>query len=112
MPVRATPLRQATFITAAAVLALGGTCAHAQQDGANAITGSKIIEVQDLGADVEVDGVLNEEVWARAARVDDFHQMNPVDFRIASRAVSMSTFFSDAETVPCTLLLARMFKSP
>ncbi len=39
-------------------------------------------------------------------------ETKPVDFRIAFKALSMSTPLSVAETFPSTLLLARMFRLP
>ncbi|MGV3592874.1 MAG: carbohydrate binding family 9 domain-containing protein, partial [Gammaproteobacteria bacterium] len=78
----------------ALLLALLGSSALAQQDNANAVTGSKVIQVEDLAADVDVDGVLSEEVWARAALVSDFHQMNPVEYGEPTQRTEVRVFYT------------------
>ena len=40
-------------------------------------------------ARVEIDGVLDEEAWGRAARLTDFSQYSPVDGRAADDATEV-----------------------
>jgi hypothetical protein len=77
------------------LVALLGTSAAAQQDNVNGVTGSKIIQVQNLDARVDVDGVLSEEVWARAAVVADFHQMNPVEYGTPTQRTEVRVFYTE-----------------
>ena len=107
MSVSAIPARRLFVPFIALCIGLFGSSAHAQQDNADAVTGSKIIELTNLNADVDVDGVLNEAAWARAALVSDFHQMNPVEYGEPSQRTEVRVFY----TQNALYIGARMFES-
>ncbi len=96
--------------------ALSGSSAQAQQaspspsasqENANGVTGGKIIELTNFDADIDVDGVLDEETWARAAVVDDFHQMNPVEYGTPSQRTEVRVFY----TANALYVGARMYET-
>ena len=41
---------------------------------------NKIVEIVQVTAPPEIDGVLDEEIWANAAMVSDLHQMDPIEY--------------------------------
>lgn len=61
-------------------LALLACAPLAAQDLAVDIGSEKSVRIQRVNAAPLIDGVLDEEVWLRAPIVDDFHQINPVEF--------------------------------
>ncbi len=71
------------------------TPALSQQENSNGITGGKIIQLTNFTTAPEVDGVLDEAVWARAALVSDFHQMNPVEYGEPSQRTEIRVFYSE-----------------
>jgi hypothetical protein len=79
----------------------------AQQDNVNGVTGGKTIQVSGFDADPEVDGLLNEEVWSRAAIVDDFHQMNPVEYGAPTQRTEVRVFYTE----DALYIGARMFET-
>jgi len=67
----------------------------AQAEAPDGVTGGKIIEVTSYDADPDIDGVLDEDIWARAALVTDFHQMNPVEYGTPSQRTEVRVFYTD-----------------
>ena len=52
------------------------------------------VQIPRLEGPVEVDGVLDEEAWAGAARLTDFSQYSPVDGRPAGQPTEVLVFYS------------------
>jgi hypothetical protein len=77
------------------------------QENANGVTGGKIIQLSAFDADVDVDGRLDEAAWARAALVDDFHQMNPVEYGTPSQRTEVRVFYTE----DALYIGARMYES-
>ena len=46
----------------------------------NATTGSKQVTMVQATDAPRIDGLLDEDLWQRAAVISDFHQMNPVEY--------------------------------
>jgi hypothetical protein len=69
--------------------------ANAQQAAVQGLTGGKTVALSSFDADPEIDGILDEEVWARAALVDDFHQMNPVEYGAPSQRTEVRIFYTE-----------------
>lgn len=76
-------------------VALAGSPAYAQQENANGVTGGKILRIENLNSTPDVDGVLDEAVWARAAVVEDFHQMTPVEYGVPSQRTEVRVFYTE-----------------
>ena len=45
---------------------------------------NKIVEMVQAAAPPEIDGVLDEDIWASAAMVSDLHQMDPIEYSVPS----------------------------
>lgn len=52
------------------------------------------VTIPRIEATVTVDGLLDEPVWAQAARLDGFHQYRPVDGRMAEQETIVLVWFS------------------
>ena len=52
------------------------------------------VTIPRIEATVTVDGLLDEPVWAQAARLDGFHQYRPVDGRMAEEETIVLVWFS------------------
>jgi hypothetical protein len=52
------------------------------------------VAVPRIEAELRVDGVLDEEAWSRAARLNGFHQYQPVDGRPAEEATEVLVFYT------------------
>jgi len=50
-----------------------------EQTISNSNFGRKQIEIPRTTLSPEIDGILDDEIWAQAAVITDFHQLNPVD---------------------------------
>jgi hypothetical protein len=61
---------------------------HADTDTAPAVT------VPRIEAELAVDGVLDEAAWEQAARLDGFHQYQPVDGRPAQERTEVRVFYT------------------
>jgi hypothetical protein len=53
-----------------------------------------VVTIPRIDAAVSVDGVLDEPVWAQAARLDGFHQYRPVDGRGAEEETTILVWYS------------------
>lgn len=62
---------------------------------AGGVTGGKVINITNLQSDPDIDGILDEEVWQRAALVDDFHQMNPTEYAEPTQRTEVRMFYTD-----------------
>jgi len=71
------------------------------------ITGGKSFSVPSLSDnDIRIDGLLDDEVWARAALVNDFHQMVPFEYASPSQRTEVRVFYSS----DAIYIGARMFE--
>ncbi len=52
------------------------------------------VTIPRIDAAVTIDGVLDEPVWAKAARLDGFHQYRPVDGRMAEQETIVLVWYS------------------
>jgi hypothetical protein len=52
------------------------------------------VTIPRIEATVTVDGLLDEPVWAQAARLDGFHQYRPVDGRMAEEETTVLVWIS------------------
>ncbi|MES2623997.1 MAG: carbohydrate binding family 9 domain-containing protein [Pseudomonadota bacterium] len=62
---------------------------------ADGVTGGKIINITNLQADPDIDGVLDEEVWSRAPVIDDFHQMSPTEYAEPTQRTEVRIFYTE-----------------
>lgn len=58
----------------------------------------KNVRIQRTNAAPVIDGVLNEEMWLRAPVVDDFHQVNPIEFSEPSQRTEVYLLY-DRDTL-------------
>ncbi|MDR0781196.1 MAG: carbohydrate binding family 9 domain-containing protein [Pseudomonadales bacterium] len=94
----------------ASVLVLGGHAAPllaAADANINGVTGGKQVQVPRLDAAPRIDGLLDEAVWQQAAVIDDFHQMNPVEYGEPSQRTEVRVFY----TVDALYVGARMYET-
>jgi hypothetical protein len=69
------------FVAACLLASAWGTPLGFAQEGLGAgVVGPKNIRIQRVGEPPVIDGRLDEDVWLRAPVIDDFHQINPVEF--------------------------------
>ncbi|HMB74099.1 MAG TPA: sugar-binding protein [Gammaproteobacteria bacterium] len=54
---------------------------------------AKSFRAQRASAPPTIDGVLNEEIWLRAPVIDDLHQVNPVEFGVASERTEVRVLY-------------------
>jgi len=73
------PIALAACCKAIGLLALGAASAHAAPAATGNESKSVCIDRQQADAAPVIDGVLDDAVWARATRIDDLHQFQPVD---------------------------------
>jgi hypothetical protein len=69
------------------------TSGHAQVNQAANATDEKEVRIQRAAEAPVIDGVLSEEIWARAPVIDDFHQVNPVEFAEASERTEVRILY-------------------
>ncbi len=74
---------------------------------ADGVTGGKIINITNLQADPTIDGILDEDVWSRAALVDDFHQMSPTEYAEPNQRTEVRIFYTE----DALYIGARMFET-
>lgn len=63
--------------------------------GVHGITGGKVVDMVKLDREPRLDGLLDDEVWARAPVVTDFHQMNPVEYGEPTQRTEVRLFYTD-----------------
>jgi hypothetical protein len=98
-------IRRLIIRTAAGLLlAMAYHAVPAQSVGPPAGSSAKIASIVRLDETPVIDGVLDEEVWTRAARIDDLHQVNPIEYDEASEPTEVFLFYtSDALYVAARL---------
>jgi len=96
----------AFFSTAITILMIGPV--QAQDDiPLGGITGGKSFSVPSLSdSEIRIDGQLDDDVWARAAVVNDFHQMAPFEYASPSQRTEVRVFYSS----DAIYIGARMFE--
>jgi hypothetical protein len=69
----------------------------AQESVNQIVSGSeeKSREIPHLEADVEIDGVMDEDVWDRAVLINDFHQYQPVEYAEPSQRTDVRIFYTE-----------------
>jgi hypothetical protein len=82
--------RGAARLAAAACLLAASSAVLAQSAGPE-----KTLQMVRLEAAPVVDGKLDEELWSRAAVVDDFYQIQPTEFSAASETMRVRVFYDD-----------------
>ena len=68
------------------------------QESVNQLEGSnegKSREIPHLEAEVEIDGVIDEDVWDRAVLINDFHQYQPVEYADPSQPTDVRIFYTE-----------------
>jgi hypothetical protein len=96
----------------AALLAFSGMAisAFAQQtpgDASDGVTGGKTINMIRANNEPDIDGLLDDPMWAQAAVINDFHQMNPVEYGTPSQRTEVRMFYTDA----ALFIGARMYET-
>jgi hypothetical protein len=79
---------------AALLCAAAAPPAEAQQGPATGGT-VKTLEIARLDQAPVIDGVLDEAVWSRATRIDDLHQLDPVEYAEPSERTEIRIFYTD-----------------
>jgi hypothetical protein len=77
-----------------ALLAQVPTAAQPQLDDIIAGRGGPAVDVPRIEAEVLVDGVLDEPVWAQAVRLGEFSQYEPIDGRPAEERTDVLVWYS------------------
>jgi hypothetical protein len=79
----------------------------AESDNINGVTGAKEVQLRRLDATPRIDGLLDEAVWQQAAVIDDFHQMNPVEYGTPTQRTEVRVFYTE----DALYVGARMFET-
>jgi hypothetical protein len=104
---RASGVRLAAAVLAAGVVlvtagpALGQTAALRDP-------GQKRVEIVRTAAPPTIDGVLDDAVWANAARIGNFHQVNPTEYAAPSERTEIYLLYDD----DALYIAARLFTPP
>jgi hypothetical protein len=59
------------------------------------LEGDKTLQISRATAEVIVDGVLDERVWAQATLVEDLHQVDPFEYTEPSQRTEIRIFYDD-----------------
>jgi len=70
--------------------------------------GQKTVQIARTAARPTIDGVLDDAVWANAARIDSFHQVNPVEYAEPSERTEIYLLYDD----DALYIAARLFTPP
>src|SRR5204862_5159684 len=70
--------------------------------------GQKTVRIVRTTVKPTIDGVVNESEWAGAARIDDLHQVNPVEYASASERSEIYLFYDDN----ALYVAAKMYQPP
>jgi hypothetical protein len=57
--------------------------------------GQKSVQIARTATRPTIDGALDEAVWANAARIDNFHQVNPVEYAEPSERTEIYLLYDD-----------------
>ena len=77
------------------------------QESVNPVTGGseeKSREILHLESEVEIDGVMDESVWERAALINDFHQYQPVEYAEPSQRTDVRFLYRRCSLHCCQAL--------
>ena len=89
-------LRSVLRRVALAAAALGcGLHAPVAQEAAPRDPGQKSVHIARTATRPVIDGVLDDAVWANAARIDDLHQVNPVEYAAPSERTEIFLLYDD-----------------
>jgi hypothetical protein len=91
---------------AAAVLV--APCFAQETPGAPRDPGQKTVQIARTALKPTIDGALDDAVWATAARIDNLHQVNPVEYAEPSERTEIYLLYDD----DALYVAARMFTPP
>jgi hypothetical protein len=99
--------RRAVALLLAATL---GAAAGAQDaaPAAPSDPGQKTVQIARTATRPTIDGVLDDAVWVNAARIDNFHQVNPVEYAEPSERTEIYLLYDD----DALYIGARLFTPP
>jgi hypothetical protein len=92
----------------AALLVSLAPWASAQQVTAPTDPGQKRVEIVRTATRPTIDGVLDDAVWANAARIDNLHQVNPVEYASPSERTEIYLLYDD----DAIYIAARLYEPP
>jgi hypothetical protein len=69
--------------------------AFAQETAPRQDPGQKTVQIARTTARPVIDGALDDAVWANAARIDNFHQVNPVEYAEPSERTEILLLYDD-----------------
>ena len=69
--------------------------AFAQAPTAFEDPGQKTVQIARTAARPVIDGALDDAAWANAARIDNFHQVNPVEYAEPSERTEIYLLYDD-----------------
>jgi Carbohydrate family 9 binding domain-like/Domain of unknown function (DUF5916) len=92
----------------AAILLAGLQSALAQPAGPLVDPGQKTVQMVRTRTPPVIDGQLDDAVWANAALIDDFHQVNPSEYAEPSERTEIYLLYDD----DALYVGARMFQDP
>jgi hypothetical protein len=97
-----------TTLSLAAVLSTAAGAQEVAELGAPLDPGQKTVQIARTPARPTIDGVLDEAVWANAARIDNLHQVNPVEYAEPSERTEIYLLYDD----DALYVGARLFTPP
>lgn len=71
------------------------------------VTGGKSVSMQRQSSEPEIDGLLDDAEWAQAEVVEDFHQMNPVEYGTPTQKTEVRVFYTNN----ALFVAARMYET-
>ena len=74
---------------------LATATAAAQEPGVLRDPGQKTVQMVRATTAPMVDGVLDDAVWASAARIDDLHQVSPLEYAEPSERTEVYLLYDD-----------------
>jgi hypothetical protein len=86
------------LLAAAAAAAAGGAAfdiAVGQTIAPPVDPGQKTVQIARTGMRPTIDGALDDAAWASAARIDNFHQVNPVEYAAPSERTEIYLLYDD-----------------
>jgi hypothetical protein len=101
--------RSAVYGTAPLLAAaLVSPCVAQDAPGAPRDPGQKTVQIARTAAKPTIDGALDDAVWVTAARIDNLHQVNPVEYAEPSERTEIYLLYDD----DALYVAARMFTPP
>jgi hypothetical protein len=65
-----------------------------EQIAASTVSAEKSVQIPNLPASPQIDGVLDDAVWAQAVFIEDFHQYFPQDHAVPTQATEVRMYYS------------------